>query len=402
MLGNYIHLLHQGISDPSHSMANGGGKNDAPAAPDYTPVAQANEAAARIAKESADADLAFRKQVYEDGKPQTAALQKLATDVANQQMGLTKTASDRSDEQWKDYTTTYRPNERQGVMDAYGSGDLSDASRARLAASVEGTGPTLSTTDLDAIARESASSASNKAMTRASADTNSAFGQQSRMLTRMGGDPNKIASAAAGLAQNQTLARIGAGNAAYDQSINQGISLRAGQAAQGRNQTNTAGQNIGLSTNAGNSATGNQSAAANAGLNQAQFMAGGFGAQQQAAALQQQGALGLGNLMSGDYRAGLANSGDDGGFGSMLGAAGMIASKIPWSDRRLKENIVQIGEYHNGLPKYEFNYIGDSVKYIGVMAQDVLEYKPDAVITMPNGMMAVNYDSMNISMERAH
>lgn len=70
------------------------------------------------------------------------------------------------------------------------------------------------------------------------------------------------------------------------------------------------------------------------------------------------------------------------------------------SDRRLKENIIAVGEYPNGLTKYEFNYIGDDVRYRGVMAQDVLEVAPEAVIELNTGMYAVDYQKLGIEMER--
>ena len=69
-----------------------------------------------------------------------------------------------------------------------------------------------------------------------------------------------------------------------------------------------------------------------------------------------------------------------------LGAAGIGK----WSDRRLKRNIVKIGEYLNGLAKYSFEYIWGE-KSIGAMADEVEKLIPEAVMTHPSGYKMVNY-----------
>jgi len=70
-----------------------------------------------------------------------------------------------------------------------------------------------------------------------------------------------------------------------------------------------------------------------------------------------------------------------------LGAAGITAM----SDRRLKKNIIKIGESLMGLPIYLFKYIWSSDWTIGHMADEVKKVVPEAVIRMPNGYDAVNY-----------
>jgi hypothetical protein len=72
------------------------------------------------------------------------------------------------------------------------------------------------------------------------------------------------------------------------------------------------------------------------------------------------------------------------------------------SDIRLKTDIEQVGIAANGLPIYNFKYIGGDVVYRGVMAQDVLEVFPEAVTTMPNGFLAVRYDMLGMEMTRLH
>ena len=76
-----------------------------------------------------------------------------------------------------------------------------------------------------------------------------------------------------------------------------------------------------------------------------------------------------------------------------LGAAGLMAPAgtfSAFSDRRLKRNIVKIGEYLNGLAKYSFTYIWGE-KAIGAMADEVEKLIPEAVITHPSGYKMVDY-----------
>jgi hypothetical protein len=70
------------------------------------------------------------------------------------------------------------------------------------------------------------------------------------------------------------------------------------------------------------------------------------------------------------------------------------------SDARLKTNITPIGHAANGLPLYEFSYIGDTRRYRGVMAQDVILHTPEAVVTLPNGYLGVNYGMLGLKMTR--
>ena len=70
------------------------------------------------------------------------------------------------------------------------------------------------------------------------------------------------------------------------------------------------------------------------------------------------------------------------------------------SDARLKTDITQIGVAENGLPLYSFRYLGSNAQFSGVMAQDVLAHTPDAVITLPGGFYAVNYEMLGLAMER--
>lgn len=75
-----------------------------------------------------------------------------------------------------------------------------------------------------------------------------------------------------------------------------------------------------------------------------------------------------------------------GAFG--LGSAGLLAM----SDIRLKSNIHRIATHPLGIGIYEYDIAGRHE--VGVMAQEVLQVKPEAVVTMPNGFYAVNYGAL--------
>jgi len=68
------------------------------------------------------------------------------------------------------------------------------------------------------------------------------------------------------------------------------------------------------------------------------------------------------------------------------------------SDARLKEDIVPVGVHKSGLGLYEFRYLGETKRYRGVMAQEVLHHTPEAVVVMPNGYYAVNYRMLGLEM----
>ena len=100
-----------------------------------------------------------------------------------------------------------------------------------------------------------------------------------------------------------------------------------------------------------------------------------------------------------------------GGLGTLAGAGiGLATGGIPgatfgaglggmFSDENLKENIVPIGKYPNGLTKYEFNFKGIPKKLTGVIAQEAKAAFPHVVNEDGNGNLMVNYDRLGIEME---
>ena len=69
------------------------------------------------------------------------------------------------------------------------------------------------------------------------------------------------------------------------------------------------------------------------------------------------------------------------------------------SDVRLKENITKVGNSPSGINIYEWNYKGNTQRYRGVMAQEILERHPEAVALQPDGYMSVYYGKIDVKME---
>lgn len=63
----------------------------------------------------------------------------------------------------------------------------------------------------------------------------------------------------------------------------------------------------------------------------------------------------------------------------------------------MKENITYAGT-KNGFNVYDFNYLGGHNRYRGVMAQEVMKQRPDAVESR-NGVYWVDYGALGIQME---
>lgn len=483
----------------------GGGKGDSPDPPDYAPVAAANEQAAKYAKESADAELAFRTRQYEDSIPRQKELYGLASQVAQQQLGLGNLTQQQAEQQNDAYNATYRPVELQTVLDSLGSQYLSEADvkqaiqyltnpqydetaimgkrqkgnttytpeTTETVLTEEGSSepaglqggkynplnrynpwdrynswdrmntpvpttkttktstvtqkPTTTYTDeeyqtgtkkvlnkdyeaaralgIDGLAKKAQEGAAREAGEKSQAQVNSATDQQTRALARMGLNPARFQAAAADIAQRQALTNVNAQNGARTDTANRQIGLRTGVANFGRNMPNTVGQAVAGSTNAGSAAVGNQNTGFQSGLPYAQFQAGGYAGQQNAAALRQQGALGLGGLMNQGYSIASANANQGGDFlGGALGLAGSLGSAAIFtgSDSSIKENIKLVGEHRPGINLYNFEYRPEYKDkwghggFIGVMADEVEKVMPEAVEMHPDGYRVVNYSMIGL------
>ena len=88
------------------------------------------------------------------------------------------------------------------------------------------------------------------------------------------------------------------------------------------------------------------------------------------------------------------------GFSQAVGTAGQIASLFALSDVELKDNIKKVGELEPGVGWYTWDWNAkaksmgaESEPAEGVIAQEVLEVKPDAVI-VKDGYYAVDYSKV--------
>jgi len=82
--------------------------------------------------------------------------------------------------------------------------------------------------------------------------------------------------------------------------------------------------------------------------------------------------------------------------GPMLGDVAAIAVSPGPSDIRLKRDIRPIGRTESGLTLYRFRYLWSDVEMVGVMAQEVLEVAPEAVIVAPDGFYRVDYARLGL------
>ena len=88
-----------------------------------------------------------------------------------------------------------------------------------------------------------------------------------------------------------------------------------------------------------------------------------------------------------------------GGFDPTYGTGIANNTYASASDVELKENINYIAQSPDGHSIYEWNYKGEpkSRRYKGVIAQDLLETAPDAVVEMENGYLGVNYEAIDVN-----
>ena len=79
--------------------------------------------------------------------------------------------------------------------------------------------------------------------------------------------------------------------------------------------------------------------------------------------------------------------------GPVAGAAAAGAMGLARSDERLKEDIAPVGKTGEGTPIYTYKYRDDPTHttHMGVMAQELMHKRPDAVHRMPSGFYAVDY-----------
>ena len=94
-------------------------------------------------------------------------------------------------------------------------------------------------------------------------------------------------------------------------------------------------------------------------------------------------------LVNNQYQAQMQNH--QAQMGGLFGLGASIIKAIPWSDRRLKTDIKRVGTLDNGLGVYSYRLKGENHYQIGVMAQEVAEVHPEAIVHDPSGFMKVDY-----------
>jgi hypothetical protein len=78
-----------------------------------------------------------------------------------------------------------------------------------------------------------------------------------------------------------------------------------------------------------------------------------------------------------------------GGIFGALNAGSKVAGAF--SDIRLKDDVERIGTLNDGVPIYRYRFKGSPRTEIGVMAQDVEQVNPEAVVEHPSGFKMVDY-----------
>lgn len=73
----------------------------------------------------------------------------------------------------------------------------------------------------------------------------------------------------------------------------------------------------------------------------------------------------------------------------LYGLVGTLGS-LALSDRRMKADIIRVGTLDNGLPVHSFRYKGSRITQIGLMADEVKQLHPNAVVNI-GGLDHVNY-----------
>lgn len=76
----------------------------------------------------------------------------------------------------------------------------------------------------------------------------------------------------------------------------------------------------------------------------------------------------------------------------LMSGLGSLASMFMFSDARLKRDVSHLFTLPNGIKVYKFRMLGDDRMQIGVLAQEVMEIMPLAVIKDKAGYYRVNYE----------
>jgi len=338
-----------------------------PDPPDYRPLAQASKESAEIMAALGERQLDFAEAQYQDARP-------VLRDIAESQMAIQNQTAAQARDYYNYSTNTFRPMEQRLAREA--DRFNTDAYREQLAS-------------------------------QAAADTSRAWstmrGASDRAMASMGVNPNspRFASTQRQSALGLAASRAAAMTNARTQAENLGYARRLDVAGLGRGLSGASTAAYGLSVNAGNAAGQNyQSPGQN-------YMAGQVAGANTIGQGQNMRISGLSNVLNAQTNA-YINSGGD-GFGDILGGVGTLAGGLAraapllagLSDRRLKQDIVFLGRDNpSGVNLYEFSFKTDPKRrFIGVMADEVGQSHPHAVIRGEDGYLRVNYAALGLEMK---
>lgn len=98
----------------------------------------------------------------------------------------------------------------------------------------------------------------------------------------------------------------------------------------------------------------------------------------------------IGDYINNNYNQQMANSRQN--MSGLFGLGGNIISGLfGLSDVRAKKDIKRVGKTDSGKPIYKFRYKSGGPVTLGLMAQELEETNPEAVITSPEGVKYIDY-----------
>ncbi len=318
-----------------------GGGSSAPA-PDYTPMAQASEAAARIGAEQADRVLAESTRQYDRNM-------EVAQPIIEAQTGMMKSAQQQGDEYYNYWKTKAQP-----VEDALNADAMASGTEAKQQEKVD------------------------RAVADSQGGYTRALNQGFRQARRYGMNPVNVASM--GVQQAQQTA--GAATTARDKEIALGTAKKLDVAGLYRGMPGASTGAYSSANQSGNSAVGNSTTVGN-GMVAGTNAAAGLTMQGQGMKLQ-----GVGNILSNQtsqYNADQNSSSSMGGFGSLLGGAASLYSafkgpallagsskKIKTQKRPISAEVITKGLQRIPVEAWKYkDGEGDGGEHIGPYAEDV-------------------------------
>ena len=73
-------------------------------------------------------------------------------------------------------------------------------------------------------------------------------------------------------------------------------------------------------------------------------------------------------------------------------------SPPPPSDSRAKADVVKVDSHPAGFGIYRFRYLWSETEYVSVIAQEVREFMPEAVVCGEDGILRVHYGAIGVDM----